>query len=310
LITHLETTDLDELRAIQQGWDMNYHPLKATRFNSKFLEGSIGGIRVGTEHWSTSVEITGCSIDDALSLVIPIQQGDSYNSRGQEITTEQLDIFAGGCDLHAITQSHTTLLACSISHELLSSEEAFPFTPLQADYRRGHVILNPNPDALLDLRNWCLQLMGIMGRDTLPAESHHYLTEETLCRVARVLCATDQSHAMHTSQYYALARRARDYMLDRQATPPSITEICLAIGTSERTLHTAFRSQYGISPKSFLKTQRLFAAHKRLKKAKAGDQVTDIAMRLGFFETGRFAGEYKAIFGELPSVTLDKHSSN
>jgi AraC family ethanolamine operon transcriptional activator len=45
-------------------------------------------------------------------------------------------------------------------------------------------------------------------------------------------------------------------------------------------------------------------AHQRLNAAQAGVHVTDIAMRLGFWEMGRFASDYRDMFGELPSVTL------
>lgn len=290
--------------AVQSGWDIYYRPLRTTCFEGKHKSGSIGGIRVESEHWGGSIELTGCSADNALSLAIPVQQSDAYRSRGREVTAERVDIFASGCDLHAVMRPQTTLLACAISHEQLSSEEAFPFTPLQVDYRPEHVVHTPDPDAIAELRRWLLQLLGIMGRDALPGEAHHYLKEETLCRVAHALGTVDQNHAIRAGRNYSLAKSARDYMLDRKARPPTITEICLALGASERTLHATFKSQYGVSPKHFLKTQRLYTAHQRLKAAQASDHVTDIAMRLGFWEMGRFASDYRDMFGELPSVTL------
>jgi hypothetical protein len=38
--------------------------------------------------------------------------------------------------------------------------------------------------------------------------------------------------------------------------------------------------------------------------------VTEIATRHGFWQFGRFAGKYKLLFGEAPSVTLHRPRSN
>jgi len=36
--------------------------------------------------------------------------------------------------------------------------------------------------------------------------------------------------------------------------------------------------------------------------------VTDFAMRFGFCQLGRFAIEYRSLFGETPSATLQRQS--
>ena len=56
---------------------------------------------------------------------------------------------------------------------------------------------------------------------------------------------------------------------------------------------------------SFLKQRRFEAANRALLAADSAEtRVTDVALRYGFFQMGRFAVEYRRIFQESPSQTL------
>jgi AraC family transcriptional regulator, ethanolamine operon transcriptional activator len=74
---------------------------------------------------------------------------------------------------------------------------------------------------------------------------------------------------------------------------------------SERELRRAFAAAYGVSPARFLRLRRLHLARSRLRDGPAGT-VTDVAVDLGFFDLGRFAGDYRLLFGEFPSATLKR----
>ncbi|WP_416676656.1 helix-turn-helix domain-containing protein [Egbenema bharatensis] len=88
-------------------------------------------------------------------------------------------------------------------------------------------------------------------------------------------------------------------------------ELCEKLYVSQRTLRYAFQECLGMSPMTYLKTQRLKQVRRQLK---APDQnqttVTDIAIQYGFWHMGQFAQDYRKMFGERPSETLRYYQRN
>ena len=77
------------------------------------------------------------------------------------------------------------------------------------------------------------------------------------------------------------------------------------VGLSERGLRDAFYQVRGMGPKRWIVSERLQGVRHALTQACAEPTtVTDAAVNHGFYELGRFAGIYRAAFGEAPSDTL------
>jgi AraC-like DNA-binding protein len=101
-------------------------------------------------------------------------------------------------------------------------------------------------------------------------------------------------------------RRAEEYIEANWQDPVTIESIAEAVGASARSIFLSFRQARGYSPMGFVKTTRLRHARQRLLGAGPNTTVTGVALECGFQNMGHFAMNYRKLFGETPSDTLNK----
>ncbi len=138
------------------------------------------------------------------------------------------------------------------------------------------------------------------------AEAAHGLEQQLI--QALVECLSAGSADEGTSA----ARRRHDVVVRfeglLQARPERnlrIAEICAALGVSERLLRSLCAEHLGRSPTSYLRLRRMSLVHRTLCRGDPdATSVSEAARRYGFRDLGRFATNYRALFGELPSATL------
>jgi AraC-like DNA-binding protein len=94
--------------------------------------------------------------------------------------------------------------------------------------------------------------------------------------------------------------------LMRSEQPQTVSLVAKRLGVSLRTLELGFREYRHATPTQFLRNTRLEAARMQLQAADANTTVTMIALANGFPHLARFAGYYRAAFGEYPSETLGR----
>lgn len=109
---------------------------------------------------------------------------------------------------------------------------------------------------------------------------------------------------------HALCTRATEMIEDRPDMSPTIGELAKTLDVSIRGLQLAFAKHYGISPHQYLCQRRLTRAHAILLNAEPEEiTVRAAAAKVGFWDFGRFAQKYRALFAELPSETLSRRRS-
>lgn len=130
------------------------------------------------------------------------------------------------------------------------------------------------------------------------------LIEALVASLGRGEVREDRSALRHHAVILYRFRRAVEANPDQ---PVYIPELCAAIGVSDRTLRVCCQEQLGMSPKRYLLLRRMHLAQRALRYGTPDTtSVTEIATQYGFWQFGRFAGQYKSLFGEAPSTTLHR----
>jgi AraC-like DNA-binding protein len=102
-------------------------------------------------------------------------------------------------------------------------------------------------------------------------------------------------------------RRAVTYIEANPDLDITVADIAHAAHVTPRTVQIAFRRHLDTTPMAYLRRVRLDRAHADLLAAVPGDGATvaGVAARWGYGQPGRFAGDYRAAYGRLPSRTLN-----
>lgn len=137
-------------------------------------------------------------------------------------------------------------------------------------------------------------------------EAAHGLEQQLLHAVLD--CLSNSS----TDETSRAERRGQDVMIrfeellrNRQSSTVSLSKICAVLQVSERRLRQLCAQHLGMSPTSYDRLRRMSLVRRALRRADPeSDSVSAVARHNGFRDLGRFAVNYRAVFGEAPSATL------
>jgi AraC-like DNA-binding protein len=123
-----------------------------------------------------------------------------------------------------------------------------------------------------------------------------------------VRCLTEGALSTMSSgaqRHEAIVKRFEEFLEANPNTPLYLAEICTAVGAAERTIRAACEDLVGMGPIRYLALRRMHLVRRALLRADSSTAtVTGIATDHGFWELGRFAVAYRALFSEPPSATL------
>ncbi|GAB4517145.1 MAG: hypothetical protein Tsb0019_16810 [Roseibium sp.] len=158
-------------------------------------------------------------------------------------------------------------------------------------------------------------LQTLQASMSLPLGSGRFVLEQSveddlICLIARLLLdrlGERKDYDPGRTNALKIVRNAETAVETAICTKPSLADLCSASGVSRTWLNKCFAEVYGTSPVNYLNAKRLTAARDQLlDPVMPPPSVKDVALSLGFINSGRFASDYHARFGEFPSETLER----
>jgi AraC-like DNA-binding protein len=148
--------------------------------------------------------------------------------------------------------------------------------------------------------------MGISGETILDHPEVRRSLEQALI-VAMVACLSTGAEKSRSTRWHRHQRvmlRFREWLDANNTRAVYLEEVCAALEVSAPTLRRCCEEHLGMSPMQYLGLRRLNLARQELQRRNSQTSVTATAMNFGFWHLGRFADEYRSLFGETPSATL------
>ncbi|MDX8529537.1 AraC family transcriptional regulator [Mesorhizobium sp. VK25A] len=133
------------------------------------------------------------------------------------------------------------------------------------------------------------------------------LRDEVMAALLDTAISSDvkRDHRARQRQTASMARIER-FIDDHRDHPEGLQALCEETGMALRTVEAIVRSRTGVSALTYLHRRHLAFAREALLNPDDGATVTRIAMQNGFLHLGRFSVFYREIYGESPSMTLDR----
>lgn len=300
--------EFDEFEASLHGVSGKYLLRSAQRRAWRLRVADLDGIALMTGQEGAATLYSGAGMPGCYNLFLPLSGHDCTVVDGRRFDRHTLGWMAPEQMFHIDAARPASWMTISMSCELvcrwMAAHADFADLSLLA---RNHVATSHAN--LGPLRALIHRLLVIDARR--PDHLHNPASlqaarSEVLRLVFGILLAAPGRRAANSGQrnHCRIVSQALDLLATAQDTPILLEDLCAATGASERTVRNAFNHCVGVSPHRYLVLHRLHRARHALMHARAGETVTSVCMRFGIWDVGRFAMQYRGLFGELPSQTL------
>jgi AraC-like DNA-binding protein len=278
------------------------------QFRARMTQVTLEGLRL-TAVEEQLARITFFAVPPGMVLVaFPIDGGPSPVWGGTEIRPREIIAFGPGQRLHARTvgPSHWGAIqvleqpladyGCAVAGTRFAVPPAARWRPPAAAVRE-----------LRDLHLAAIRMAEARAAAFTDIEAAHGLEQQLLHALIECLSRGGEEETATGRRHRGILARFEDWLIAEPLL--SMTDLCATLGVSDRLLRECCKEHLGMGPASYRRLRAMQQVHRALRNGNLyRASVSEVARRHGFHSLGRFATNYRGLYGELPSVTLRRAS--
>ncbi len=308
--------DFDEMAQTLHAWNLDILQLDRGRFRGDILQLGTGGVQVGRAVFNRGTWQRGLPPKGFRTFAFLTDPLPHFIWRKRKVSMNSVMAFPPGGELDAVTREGVfKVYTLSFSEELLANACRSMALPDLKDLLGNNEVVQTDPAAMRRLIGFLHRICGEYRKNPskMSSPSFRRILEVEVSRSFLAVLASSRKGDIGTPV------RGRDRVLMRleniiariPQVLPNIRDLSRAAQVSERTLEYAFRDRFGMTPVSYIKTIRLNGARRKLSGSNPhATKIADVAALWGFRHMGQFAADYRGLFGELPSRTLEQKCSS
>lgn len=305
-IINRQFDSFEEFSVLATSWNADFRQLDAEHFKSTMFQAVLGPMLISSARFGCHVDQYGATPAGMRTFAIANVDSPEMCWYGQKVGSKYIVSFPADGDIDVFSKPGFGAFTFSFPSELLMTFFEQNGVPLLGEMLDHSNKAWQATDTQLNRIRFLLNLV-VTDRQ---GNCGHYLVEEIKELLLSILLQNIDSNlpkaGISGSKKYQKFKQVVDYINSSDQPILRISELCDASQISIRNIQYLFKQEIGMTPKRFLNGRRLYGVHRDLWQSDPYvTNVSDIANKWDFWHMGQFAADYKKIFGELPSDTLN-----
>lgn len=290
-----------------QAWDQEYTQLHPGGFEGSVTSLQTGDVRLFSEQMNRAVYQMGGLPTHKIAFGMPTRAQGHCFICGEAATQSNLLVFSGQEGFEFLSPDDFEFYGIEIDCKS-SADPVFLalVRALRKTFESGRRAIWVDPDAARAAANSLASVFAAGARRDAALSDpererafNRQLVGAVLDMLKASACTSEK-----TVRHWDTIANIRSLVCERPYCPLSVAELTVELGVSRRTLQNACQEILGMSPVQYLRALRLSEARRMIENSSS---VTEVATQYGFWHLGYFARDYHAMFGELPSKTLERY---